>query len=115
MARMVPNNKLFDDPNLGEKYFDTDPATPYDDNERTFTPPLSVPESNDTHDRAHGNPRHWARIRSGWVAERLMPTRELTDKIIAFRRKQGYFSDAHKEAIRELIRLKNANRRADER
>lgn len=113
MARLAPNNNQPADTNLGEVWRDRDPALPNGVAASVETC-LGIPDtaaSNVRHDQQHGPWWLWPRIKIGWNAERLMPSRELTDEIIEFRRAQGYFSDAHREAIRKLIAAKNARRR----
>ena len=68
--------------------------------------PDGAPQSR--HDQQHGPAREWARIRSGWDPVRLVPTTPLTDELIEKRRKQGYYSDAYREAIRAAAKERAA-------
>jgi hypothetical protein len=81
----------------------------YRDDDSTLPPPPRQ-TAQLAHDTAHGPPQEWARIKPAWVPERLMPTRPLTDAIIEQRRKQGFFSDAYRQAVRENIAK---NKRSD--
>lgn len=65
-------------------------------------------EPQQRHDAEHGNPRQWQPLPPGWNSERLMPSWPLTDQRIAVRRRQGYFSEPYREAIRSLVAAKAA-------
>jgi hypothetical protein len=97
------------------KWVDTEPSFPTSTRHVDARgKPDDVYDANGRHDRSHGDPRKWARIRSAWNPEALMPKVQLTDALIEKRRKQGYFSDEYKAAIRRLVDAKSKKMKEQE-
>ena len=71
---------------------------------------IDIRLANARHDREHGNPHQWARVRSGWNEGMLLRGAVLDDKAVAKYAAAGYYSAGYREARRELQERKKQQR-----
>ena len=73
---------------------------------------IDIRLANARHDREHGNPHQWARVRSGWNEQMLTRGDVLDDRAVAKYAAAGYYSAGYREARRELQERRKAQAEA---
>lgn len=69
-----------------------------------------IAEANQRHDLEHGQPKDWAKIRSGWNEGKLLGKGDLTDKKIAKYEDKGWYDAEFKLARKQLMEKRQSKR-----